>query len=302
MIGQGGNEGASRYKIHKVVPPGQKRDPIPKHLQHEFFPGFLTTTMIAGQPGSGKTNLLVYMLTHTEFYKGFFNEIWYFGPTFLSDELYQSIEIPKDKVVTDIEEMLPRLKDLLKKQQAAIEAGWNEAPKLLIVFEDLTSLFNKIQKKPEFIRCYCQIRHLKASSIAMVHKYKAFERTCRMCALHVICFKMNNTEIKQLYEDFGSSYLTLKEFFQVANFCVRKTEKEKHPFFYINLMADEAKRYRRCFDTILEFRDAKPNQRKDPAMVSPKRKLDVITEEQAKKDKYSKFMEEIEKENNCGIF
>ena len=61
-----------------------------------------------------------------------------------------------DQIITDVNEFLPRLKELLQDQQAAVEADWNSAPKILFVFEDLTSLFNKVQGSMEFIRCYTQ--------------------------------------------------------------------------------------------------------------------------------------------------
>lgn len=239
-------------EIDKVIPPDDKREPVPEYMKSKLFPGFPTTTLVIGQPGSGKTNLIIHMLKSPHFWKGFFDKIYMFGPTCKSDQLYKSVKIDPDQMITEVNEFLPRLKEILAEQQAACESNWNTADKLLFIFEDLTSLFHKVQGSPEFIRCYSQIRHLKASSVSMVHKYKAFNRTARMCSNHIIFFKGNNTEFEQLYTDFGSSYFTKPEFIAFAKSIVKKTPDCPHPFFYINLEVDENIRYRRTFVDIFE--------------------------------------------------
>lgn len=243
--------------IPKVEPPDEdEKEKIPEHLGGKLFPGFPTTTVLVGQPGSGKTNLLIHMLTSPNFYKGFFDKVYFFGLTCKSDSLYKSVELPPEQIITDVDEFLPKLTQIIKEQQAACEANWNSADKICFVFEDLTSLFTKVQSSPQFIRCYTQIRHLKGSSFAMVHKYKAFNRTCRMCSLHVIFFKVNNTELEQLYNDFGSSYLNKKEFINLATYCLTASEESTHPFFYINLQAPEETRFRRNFTDIMKRVDS----------------------------------------------
>jgi len=269
------------YAISKIEPPGaDKKEKVPEHLKGEIFPGFPTTTVMVGQPGSGKTNLLISMLSGERFYKGFFDKVYLFGLTCKSDDLYKAISVPKDQIITEAKDIVPRLATIINEQQEAVENDWNSAEKLLFIFEDMTSLFARVQQSEEFVRCYTQIRHLKGSSIAMVHKYKAFNRTCRMASLHLICFKVNHTDIVQLHDDFGSSYVTLNEFMEIADFALKKESKEDHPFFYINLQAPEEDRFRRNFTTILRI---DPN-RKYTQLGRGKRKFDDIQQIEENED------------------
>jgi hypothetical protein len=196
------------------------------------------------------------MLTSPLFWNKFFDKIYLFGPTVKSDQLYEVVKVPDDQIVADQTEFLPKLKEALDQQQAMMESSKSEAPKILFVFEDITSYYDKIQKKPEFARCYTQVRHLKGCSVSMVHKYKAFNRTARMSTQHILVWKCNKTEIKQLYEDFGPTQLSEKEWYDLVRYCHEPTEDCDKPFLYINMFAPEKTRFRKCFTEILELEDA----------------------------------------------
>lgn len=238
---------------------------VPQRMRNKLFPGFPSSTVIVGQPGSGKSNLLMHMLLRKEFWLHFYDEIYLFGPTVKSDKLYSLIDVPEDHVCADADEMIPKLKEILAKQQADVETDKKSAMKCLIVFEDLTSFFHKVQSKPEFLRCYTQYRHLKGSSVCMVHKWKAFNRTARMSARHIIAFDMNLTDRKQLYQDFGPPNLTEKEWLEMMHYALSKENEDDHPFFYINTHAPLKTRFRRNFTEILELEDTALSSFRKPA-------------------------------------
>lgn len=229
---------------------------VPERMKNKDFPGFPSCSVFVGMPGSGKTNTFIYMLTSPHFWSKFFDKIYFFGPTVKSDQLYETVKIPDEQIVSDQNEFLPKLKEALDQQQAMMEGTKKDAPKVLFVFEDITSYYDKIQKKPEFARCYTQVRHLKGSSVAMVHKYKAFNRTARMSTQHILVWKCNKTEMKQLYEDYGPTTLTEKEWFDLVRYCHEPTEDCDKPFLYINMFAPEKTRFRKCFTEILMLKDA----------------------------------------------
>src|SRR5579872_2759565 len=64
---------------------------VPIRLQNKFIPGFPTTCVAVGEPGSGKTNLLMNLLTRDDMWKGFFDRIYLLGPTVKSDKLYENL-------------------------------------------------------------------------------------------------------------------------------------------------------------------------------------------------------------------
>jgi hypothetical protein len=226
-------------------------DETPERMQNKLFPGFPTTAVFCGPPGSGKTNTIVYMLRSPTFWNGFFDEIHPMGPTIESDSLYKSLNFEKDRICTNPKKLIPFLSDLLEEQQNKVETDKKGAPKKLFLFEDLTSFFHKIQNNEDFIRCFCQIRHLKGTAIAVVHKYKAFNRTCRNCCKHLLIWQPLLTEINQLYEDFAPPNMGKKDWQRMILHATTPTKEEPHLFLYINRSAPIAERYRRTFTEIL---------------------------------------------------
>jgi Poxvirus A32 protein len=235
-------------------------DETPVRMQNKLFPGFPTTALFAGPPGSGKTNTLVFMLMSPDFWNGFFDRIYGMGPTLGSDSLYKRLDIPDEQICTDAKKFVKFVTDTVSEQQTEVEANKKEAKKTLWIFEDLTSFFHKIQHKEDFIRCFCQIRHLKGTAVAVVHKYKSFNRTCRNCCRHILIWQPLITEIKQLYEDFGPPNMPIKEWTRMVQYASSPTEEDPHTFFYINMKAPIQHRYRKKFTEILQIPTSIPPQ------------------------------------------
>lgn len=242
-------------RVKKVeVPDPEYKSEIPEHMKSNYFPGFPSTTLICGPPGRGKTNLLIWMLKSPKIWNGFFDEIYAYGPTVKSDKLYKTIKLKPQNIVDDVDAIIPDLDSKLKEQTAKVESNPKTAPKILFLFEDMTSFFNTVQHKPAFHRCYTQVRHLKGASVTMVHKYHAFHRTPRISSQHIIIFETNQKDIRHVYEEFGPRCLTEEQFNMLVDYALTPTEKEPKPFFYINTIEpDERLRYRKNFTEIMEI-------------------------------------------------
>lgn len=256
--------GPEDLKIKKIeVPDPEYKSEIPKHVDNQWFPGFPSTTLICGPPGRGKTNLLINLLTNPKMLNKVFDEIYWYGPTIKSDKLYKTIQIRDENVCTEPKKIIADLEKKLKEQTKKVSENPATAPKVLFVFEDITSFFNTVQSKPEFHRCYTQIRHVKGAAISMVHKYHAFNRTNRTSTQHIILFKANQKDIGHLYEEHGPANMSVKDFRRLVNWALKKQDKDEHPFFYVNTTVDDNQQYRRNFDTILELADFDSNREDD---------------------------------------
>jgi hypothetical protein len=227
----------------------------PEHLRSQDFPGFPSVTLFVGRPGSGKTNVLMNLLLGKNFWFGFFDKIYLCGPTIENDKLYQNIDVPKDQIVTNQEEFLPKLEEWIEQQTQEVKRDPAKAPKCLFVFEDITSFYDTLQRTPAFTRCFNQIRHLKSSAVAMVHKLKAFNRTARMCAGHILAWPVNQTEVVQLYDDYGPVSMDKKQFSKMFDYATEEDVDSKKPFLYINMTVPERNRFRRNFTEILHVKD-----------------------------------------------
>lgn len=262
---------------------------VPERMRNIDFPGFPSCSVFLGKPGSGKTNTFIYMLKSPLMWNKFFDKVYLLGPTVTSDKLYKQIQgVPEDNIVDDQENFIPKLEEWLSEQKQEVDRDPAAAPKCLFVFEDVTSFYDQLQRQPAFARCYTQVRHLKGSSVAMVHKYKAFNRTARMSTQHILAWQCNKTEIKQLYEDFGPSNLSLKEWFALVRYCHEPTEDDPKPFLYINTLVPEKVRYRKGFYEILVLDSAAKEgaqlmamdkQQTKPEFVNRKRANSTISED-----------------------
>lgn len=242
-------------KIEKIeVPDPEYVSEIPEHMKNNLFPGFPSTTLICGPPGKGKTNLLMNLLKNKKMWCGFFDKIYAYGPTVKSDKLYKTIKLQPDNIIDDVKKIIPDLEKKLEEQTKLVENAPNTAPKVLFLFEDMTSFFNTVQHKPPFHRCYTQIRHLKGASICMVHKYHAFHRTPRIASQHIIIFETNSDDIRHVHKEFGPRNMDVKQFMMMADYALQPTKESPKPFFYINTMVDDQVRYRKNFTEILELR------------------------------------------------
>lgn len=228
---------------------------VPNHLQNKEIPGFPSVTLCIGEPGSGKTNLLMNLLTRDDLWKGFFDKIYLLGPTVKSDKLYKHLNIPEDQIVTDQKEFLTRLIEWTDQQIKEVKINPDEAMKCLFIFEDFTSYNKTIQKSPDFIKCFNAIRHHKASVYINIHKVKALERTARMSCGNVIVFPLNKTEVDALYEDYGPKNLHKKDWALLCDDAWTPDQMSQKPFLYINKAAPREKWFRKCFTHIFNIKD-----------------------------------------------
>jgi len=224
---------------------------VPQHLQNKDLPGFPSTIVAVGRPGSGKTNVLMNFLTRKELWNGFYDKIYLLGPTVKSDKLFKKIKVPEDQIVTDPDQFLGKLLEWTTEQVERVEHDPATAPKCLFIFEDITSYRMTIQTHPDFIKCFTTIRHHKASAYTNVHKFCALERTARLNCMHILVWPVNKTDIKAIYEDYGTSDFDKEDFKYICEFAWTPDEKNKKPFLYINLYAPKHQRFRKCFTDII---------------------------------------------------
>jgi hypothetical protein len=246
-----------KLKIRKIeVSDPEYASEVPARMKNKNFPGFPSTVVFVGMPGSGKTTVFFNLLHNPYMWNKFFDKIHLFGPTVKTDKMYKTIKIDDENICDKAKDFIPKLEKVLDEQTSRVKDDPKTADKVLFIFEDMTAFFDKIQNKPAFQRCYTQIRHLKGTSATMVHKWKAFNRTCRVSSQHILFWNKQLQEMKQLYEDFGPSEIGIEEWIQMVKYCQTPDEKEDKPFLYINMFEPEETRFRKSFTTIMYLNNA----------------------------------------------
>lgn len=261
----------SQLSIKKIeVPDPEYASEVPERMKNKHFPGFPSTVVFVGMPGSGKTTVFFNLLHNKFMWNKFFDVIYLFGPTVKTDKQYKTIKLDEKNICDNPKEFIPKLEKILEDQTRKVQRDPKEADKVLFVFEDMTAFFDKIQNKPAFQRCYTQIRHLKGTSATMVHKWKAFNRTCRVSSQHILFWNKQGEEMEQLYKDFGPSNVSVDEWCDMVNYCLKPEKEGEKPFLYINLLAPEEERFRKSFTTIMYLNNARLPQ--EPSSKRRRRK------------------------------
>lgn len=238
-----------------VIPLKVNKDIFPKNnLQKQnLVPAHCSSMVFVGATGSGKSHLCGNLLLNKQMLGDFFDIIYLFSPS-PDETLIDNLNLSKKHIIQlSDKETIIKLTEIIEKQKVAVDnKGLEKAPKMLLIFEDLSSRKKLMDSQP-FIDAFIYSRHISISTMSLIHKYKALNRICRLNCHHLFVFPVQQDEINQLVDDHSPPKLSKKEFVNLINYAFTKTEKHDHPFLYINKKADFKTRYRKCLDTILEL-------------------------------------------------
>ena len=111
-----------------------------------IIPRHPNVCLFSGKSGSGKSNLMLSLLTRKEFYgseegkRHYFDHICVLGSTCESDDLYLGLKKQSVQVETVTEVTPESIQQILDYQKEKIaELGISSAPRTLIIYEDLQS-------------------------------------------------------------------------------------------------------------------------------------------------------------------
>ncbi len=167
---------------------------------------------LAGKPGSGKSNLLISLLTHQGF-RSVFHRVEYFSPSIHT--LEDPLPLAKDRFHTDVHDLPAVLKSLDPKQDN------------LLIFDDcLWQLNGPILK--EFNKLLQNRRHYGCSICIVMQVLNRCPLAMRKLFSHVILFRTSNQkELKSIHED-QLSFLSEDQFRMVIHYCWR----DDHDFIF----------------------------------------------------------------------
>lgn len=222
-------------------------------MENCTIPKFPQSLLMVGASASGKTTLLLRLMTGKHMYKGFHDFVFLFSVTGHLDASFKRLKLPKSHIFDTEESMIKNLHAIYDAQKKNVVAnGIGKSNKILLIFEDLTT--NEALLKDKLFKSLWTLgRHLNLQVIGMVHKYKAMPRTQRQNAMNVIYFRGSGDETNTLVDDFTPPGHTKKEFRQIVEFATSAEDGSNHNFIYICNKLPSKIKFRRNFDTILEL-------------------------------------------------
>lgn len=176
-------------------------------------------TCLAAPRGSGKSNLILNLLTRKDMLKGVFHtkDIFIFSPT---ADVNNDFEDIKCNLISNFSDEI--IMTIIEKQRELIKKhGQSKTTPLLIVLDDCLG-----EKKFATMNSACETlaikgRHLLISVILVSQSLKRISRTIRLNSDYMIIFKpKNNTEYEAFAEEFIEKYnhksavKVLKEIFE----------------------------------------------------------------------------------------
>lgn len=210
---------------------------IPSHPHRSY---------LIGSSGSGKTNLLLNLLTRDGFYKDWYDTICVLSPTALNlDMSYKELEKKtkyvqgKDLFYFDCDENV--LKTILDMQQET-----DNKKKVLVVLDDFVSN-KKFTNSDQLLKFATMSRHFNVSMMVLSQCYYLVPKSVRLNLSAIYYFKGNAQETETIAEMYCPGGYSKKEFVKL----IEKATDEPYSFIHINThipLHGKIPRYRKCLE------------------------------------------------------
>lgn len=167
-------------------------DPLPPHHFSWLF---------AGKPKSGKTNLIMNLITQpNRYYHQKFNRIYFFSKSIHTVD--KRLNLPKERIITTFDfATLDRVLTELEQANKIFKAKTEGQPHNLIVLDDVVSKFKR--DVDELQAMVFNRRHYHLSVIMVTQVYNKIPLELRKCCDTLsIFYTAHRKEVRDLYEEF----------------------------------------------------------------------------------------------------
>ena len=260
---------SKKYDI-KVLDTDKSKIPQKTAAKEGVLPKFPFSMVISGRSGSGKTNLLLNILSRNDLYGDYFHLILVFSPTANDlDDTYSILDLPKENFISNfdskmLQSILDNRKKLIKDKGIEFVAKYS---RVLLIFDDMIAE-KRFLESPENLKLFTLLRHYLCSVIILSQSFKKIPRSIRINANFLAIFPSLESEIMILLEEVTPSGITKRDFRAVLDYCTA----DKYSFLSVNNHADPGKRIRKNLTEIININDFKST--KD---TLPKNKPDYKT-------------------------
>jgi GTPase SAR1 family protein len=204
------------------------------------------TLLLVAPKGSGKSTAILRLIygnkrakgkktkdAHHRMYRGFFDKVYVFSPTWQLDAKCDRCGIPDDQIFDDQSLYEETIAVIIAGQQADIEAdGKEDAPSLLLIFSDLagTKLFSS--KKGIMNKLAFNHRHYNISLIIDTQSLRQINTAFRENLSGIMLFSgiSNRKEITKLTDEYLGKY-TEKQALEILDYVF---DDSAFNFLYIN--------------------------------------------------------------------
>lgn len=247
--GNGGRGPPNGYSLDiKPIPTAKSKIKQRPLMEADIIPRHPSSVIFNGSSGSGKSVLLLNMLTRPEFFGQYFDIVHLFSPTGGSDDLFNVLNLPEEHIHIDMK--ISDLSDILEEQRAKIEAdGIEKAKKMLIIFEDVQGNARFMRSKP-FLKSFIANRHYGISTWLCGQSWTRTPKACRLQANNIFYFAGSGSENELMAREYCPPGMKKKDFMEM----LLQGTRDRYNFVHINSRVPHAERYRRNLDTIINWK------------------------------------------------
>lgn len=239
---------------YDIVPIETDKTKLPQKASSKknIMPMFPASIIISGRSGSGKTQLILNMLSRPDLLGNYFHKIIIFSPTAGDlDDTYSSLKIPKENFVKKFDSSM--LETILKNRKAEIKKDGIEkvgkTNRVIILFDDMIAERKFLESK-ENLMMFTLLRHYLISVCVLSQSFKKIPRSIRVNANFVCIFPSLESEIAIMIEEICPSGIQKKQFRKIIDYCT----EGRYDFMTINNHAPVGERIRKNLYDIVDLK------------------------------------------------
>lgn len=239
---------------YDIKPIETSKSTIPQKASSKkgITPKFAFSWILSGRSGSGKTQLLLNVLTRQDLLGDYFHCIIIFSPTAGDlDDTYDALKIPKENFIKTFDvEILKTLLDNRKKLIKDKGIEWvGKNSRILLIFDDMIAEKNFLNSQ-ETLMMFTLLRHYLCSVVICSQSFKKIPRAIRINANWLCIFPSLESEIQIMLEEICPSGVTKKEFRKIIDYCTTG----KYDFMSIQNHAEPNQRIRKNLSEIIDIK------------------------------------------------
>lgn len=248
---------SSKYDIKKLDT--AKNDlPMTTGMKEGVISRYPSSTLISGASGSGKTQLLLNILTNKQLCGGFYHTIVIFSPTAgQEDDTYKILKVPEENFIKDFtRDQLDAIINMRRSMIKARGIEWTaQHCRMAIILDDIIANRSFLES-PECLKCFALLRHYLVSIYVLIQSFNKVPRAIRLNCNNVFVFPSTESEIEVLIKEIRPAGMSKKDFRRLIEYCTEK----KYDFMAINRHADTGQQIRKRLTQIVNMADFKTNK------------------------------------------
>lgn len=211
-----------KFKVDEPLSPHLDDDPLLKNMNKSFCCGLI------GKAGSGKTSLMIGLLSTPKKLKKVFHNIFVFMPNSSRNSMENNVFdcLPEDQLFEGV-----NFENLAEVYERLLE-NTNDKLKSLLVFDDVQSYLKNKEVEVNLLHIITNRRHLRTSIFIIAQNYVKIPMDIRKSYTDLFLFNINKEEWQFVFDE--NIEISKDEFKEALTTYKRIKKDEPNSFVYIH--------------------------------------------------------------------